>query len=241
MKSIEFVLRWSCDPRKGQGQWKWYRMVEVNGAFQHDSLRVMSNVKAFATQDGRTNGRPAAGAFQTLESGRKMCRSCIRKRSGTKDCGIGGTGSSDAHLRLSGSQAPEQPPGEEAGEAGQHAPSQQPGAARVERVLQHGPGRAQLLAHALCQLIGQDVHVGAGADERSYYTLRDHGLRSTDVHSRGRVDAAATSTAAGRRSSCRGCCRRRCCCIHGDRYARRTSSTSTSSDSISSFPSQSLL
>ena len=41
-------------------QWKWYKMVEVNGASKHgrytqillNSLHVMSNVKVFATQDG---------------------------------------------------------------------------------------------------------------------------------------------------------------------------------------------
>ena len=47
-------------PSQGQGQWKWYKMEEVNGAYKHgryeeiwlNSLRVMSNVKLFATQDG---------------------------------------------------------------------------------------------------------------------------------------------------------------------------------------------
>ena len=47
-------------PRQGQGQWKWYKMVEVNGAYKQgryeniwlNRLRVGSNVKVFDTQDG---------------------------------------------------------------------------------------------------------------------------------------------------------------------------------------------
>ena len=46
-------------PKQGKGQWKWYKMIEVNGAYKHGryekrwlkSLCAMSNVKVFATQD----------------------------------------------------------------------------------------------------------------------------------------------------------------------------------------------
>ena len=41
-------------PRRGQGLWKWYNMVEINGAYKHADIKnglkclfVMSNVKAF--------------------------------------------------------------------------------------------------------------------------------------------------------------------------------------------------
>ena len=52
-------------PRQGQGQWKWYQMVEVNGAYKHgryekvwlNSLHVMSNDKVFATLDGQLAGQ----------------------------------------------------------------------------------------------------------------------------------------------------------------------------------------
>ena len=65
MKPRGFVLRWPSDPRQGQGQWKWCKMVEVNGAYKHGryvknwlkSLRGLSNFKVFATQDGRTDGQ----------------------------------------------------------------------------------------------------------------------------------------------------------------------------------------
>ena len=50
-------------PRQGQGQSKWSKMVEVNGAYElgryeqicHSSLHEMSNVKVLATQDGQMN------------------------------------------------------------------------------------------------------------------------------------------------------------------------------------------
>ena len=48
-----------------QGQWKWYKMADVNGAYKQcryeklwfKSLWVMSNFKVFAAQDGRPAGR----------------------------------------------------------------------------------------------------------------------------------------------------------------------------------------
>ena len=52
-------------PKQGQGQWKWKKkMVEVNGTYRHGryeniwltDLRIMSSVKAFATQEGRPAG-----------------------------------------------------------------------------------------------------------------------------------------------------------------------------------------
>ena len=51
----------SVTPRQGQGQWKWYKMLEVNGAYKHDRyekiwlriLSVMANIKVFVTQDGQ--------------------------------------------------------------------------------------------------------------------------------------------------------------------------------------------
>ena len=66
MKSIweneanSFALCWPCDPRQGEGQWKWYKMVEVNGAYKHgryeiiwlNSLHGMSNIWVSAKQDG---------------------------------------------------------------------------------------------------------------------------------------------------------------------------------------------
>ena len=59
MKPRDFALHWFCDPWQGQGQWTWYKMVEVNGAYKHgryekiwfNSLRVMANDKVFAKQD----------------------------------------------------------------------------------------------------------------------------------------------------------------------------------------------
>ena len=35
MKPIGFALCWPCDPQLGQSQWKWYEMVDVNGACKH--------------------------------------------------------------------------------------------------------------------------------------------------------------------------------------------------------------
>ena len=35
MMPRDFILRWSCDPKKGQGQWKLYKMVEVYGTYTH--------------------------------------------------------------------------------------------------------------------------------------------------------------------------------------------------------------
>ena len=69
---MKSARKWSPDvllcadlvtPSQGQGQWKWYNIVEVNGAYQHGSyekiclksLCVMSNVEVFATQDRRVN------------------------------------------------------------------------------------------------------------------------------------------------------------------------------------------
>ena len=57
MKPIGLASRWPFDPRQSQVQWKWYKMVEVNGAYKHgwyeqiwlNSLCVMSNVKIFAS------------------------------------------------------------------------------------------------------------------------------------------------------------------------------------------------
>ena len=53
MKPISFALG------RLQDQWKWYKMVEVDGAHKHGrhekmlkSLHVITNVKVFATQDG---------------------------------------------------------------------------------------------------------------------------------------------------------------------------------------------
>ena len=34
MKPRGFALNWPCDPQ-GQGQWKWYKMEEVDGAYKH--------------------------------------------------------------------------------------------------------------------------------------------------------------------------------------------------------------
>ena len=53
MKTIGLSSCWPCDPRQGQGQRKWYKMVEVNDAHTHgtyDKLRlnnlgVMHNVR----------------------------------------------------------------------------------------------------------------------------------------------------------------------------------------------------
>ena len=54
-----FCFALTCDPRQGEGQWKWYKMVEVgaykNGRFEKiwlSNLRETSNVKALATSDG---------------------------------------------------------------------------------------------------------------------------------------------------------------------------------------------
>ena len=52
-------------PRQGQGLWKWYKMVDVNGAYKKgryekiwlNGLPVTSNIKIFATQDGRPVGQ----------------------------------------------------------------------------------------------------------------------------------------------------------------------------------------
>ena len=52
--------------RQGQVQWKQYNMVEVNDAYKigryekiwYNSLRVVSNIKVFATQNGWQNGWP---------------------------------------------------------------------------------------------------------------------------------------------------------------------------------------
>ena len=46
-------------PSQRQGHWKWYKMVEVNGAYKRDSYKqlrskslfVMFNIKVFATKD----------------------------------------------------------------------------------------------------------------------------------------------------------------------------------------------
>ena len=65
MKLIGFALHWPCDPSQGLGQWKWFIMVEVNGAYKHDrykqiwskSLHVVSNIKVFATQNQWTSGQ----------------------------------------------------------------------------------------------------------------------------------------------------------------------------------------
>ena len=42
--------------KQSEGHWKWYKMVEVSGAYKHDrhdnSLHILSNIKVFATQDG---------------------------------------------------------------------------------------------------------------------------------------------------------------------------------------------
>ena len=51
-------------PSQSQGQWKWYKMVEVNDIYKHgkyeniwlDSSRVMSYVEVFATQDNSSDG-----------------------------------------------------------------------------------------------------------------------------------------------------------------------------------------
>lgn len=59
------------------------------------------------------------------------------------------------------------------GQAGEQTSSHQFGAPRVECVLQEGPRDAQLLPHGLRQLVGQDVDVGARADQRRHYALRD--------------------------------------------------------------------
>ena len=34
-KPIGFAFSDLVSPRKVQGQWKWYKMVEVNGAYKH--------------------------------------------------------------------------------------------------------------------------------------------------------------------------------------------------------------
>ena len=57
-------------PSQGQGQWKWYKMEEINGAYKHGkceqiwlkTLHVMFNFKLFATQDGLWAGWPAKQA-----------------------------------------------------------------------------------------------------------------------------------------------------------------------------------
>ena len=35
MKLIGFALHWPCDLRYCEGQRRWYKMVEVNGAYKH--------------------------------------------------------------------------------------------------------------------------------------------------------------------------------------------------------------
>ena len=65
MKPIDFALSWHCDPL-ARSRSK-YDMVEINGAYKDgrydkswlNSLHVMSNIKAFATQDGQLAGQPA--------------------------------------------------------------------------------------------------------------------------------------------------------------------------------------
>ena len=36
MKQTDFALRLSSDPNQCQGQKKWYKMMEVNGAYKQD-------------------------------------------------------------------------------------------------------------------------------------------------------------------------------------------------------------
>ena len=51
-------------PSQGQGQWKWYKMVEVSDTYKHgryekillNSLHVMSNHKVFVMQDSPPDG-----------------------------------------------------------------------------------------------------------------------------------------------------------------------------------------
>ena len=55
MKPIVLLFADLVAPRQVQGQWKWHKMVEVNGAYKHgkgkmkqnwfQSLRVMTNIK----------------------------------------------------------------------------------------------------------------------------------------------------------------------------------------------------
>ena len=35
MEWTGFALHWLCDPNQGQGHWKYYKIVEVNGAYKH--------------------------------------------------------------------------------------------------------------------------------------------------------------------------------------------------------------
>ena len=52
--------------RQGQGQLKWYKIVEVNYAYKHsryekiwlNSLCAISNVQVYATQDGQPADQP---------------------------------------------------------------------------------------------------------------------------------------------------------------------------------------
>ena len=52
-------------PSQGQGHWKRYKMVEVNGAYKHGkhernllkSLRLTANIESFATQDQQIDGQ----------------------------------------------------------------------------------------------------------------------------------------------------------------------------------------
>ena len=58
MKPVGFVLRSPCDAWQSQGQWKQYKMVEVNVTMSMagmkniwlNSLHVLSNIRVFATQ-----------------------------------------------------------------------------------------------------------------------------------------------------------------------------------------------
>ena len=62
MKQTGFALHWPCAPqlRSSNLNWKWYALVEVSGAYEHGrydqirlkSVRVMSNDKVFATDNG---------------------------------------------------------------------------------------------------------------------------------------------------------------------------------------------